>query len=161
MSIRPMAYAPACTFKAAISSASGSSSPSSDTGTPASKPTTTSRGAGADVERDTGDGIGDHRPRERGDQRVLPLVQRVRLDRLRDLLLREVVLAVDEQYLARAGGIATLERRLEIRLLADVDEHRDHLVEAVVLLQPRDRAARVEPARVGEHCRLAHVSPSR
>src|SRR5262249_17012054 len=49
----------------------------------------------------------------------------------------------------------------EVGLLADVDQHRDHLVVAVVLLQPRDRAARVEPARVGEDSGLAHVSPSR
>ena len=47
MSIRPIPYAPACSFSAAISSSSGSSSPSSDIGTPCSKPTTTSVGAGA------------------------------------------------------------------------------------------------------------------
>ena len=47
MSIRPIPYAPACSFSRAISSCSGSASPSSETGSPASKPITTSTGSGA------------------------------------------------------------------------------------------------------------------
>jgi len=46
--------------------------------------------------------------------------------------------------------------------LADVDEDGDHFLEAVVLLQPRNRAARVETARVGEDGDAVHcLSPSR
>ena len=44
---------------------------------------------GAELERDLGDRLGDHRPRERGDERVLPLVERVREQRLGDLLVGE------------------------------------------------------------------------
>ena len=45
-------------------------------------------------------------------------------------------------------------------LLADVHEHGHDLVEAVVLLQPRDRAARVEPSGIGEDGGSAHAAPS-
>ena len=115
---------------------------------------------GAEVLGDPGDRLGDDRPRERGDERVLALVERVREQRLRDLLVRERVLAVDEHDVGRAGRVAARDRRLEVGVLADVDQHRDDLVEAVVLLQPRDRAARVEPARVGEHRGPGHLGVS-
>ena len=49
----------------------------------------------------------------------------------------------------------------EVGVLTDVHQDGDDFIEPVVLLEPRDRAARVEPARVGEHGGPAHVSPSR
>ena len=101
--------------------------------------------------RDLRHGLRDHRPRERGDERVLALVQRVRRDRARALLVGELVLAVDEEHLAGARSLAARDRLLEVELLAHVDEHGDDLVEAVrVLLEPGDDAARVETARVGD-----------
>ncbi len=112
---------------------------------------------GADVERDLRDRLGDDRPREGRDQRVLPLVQRVRDDRPRALLVGERVLAVDEEDVVRLGSPSTGDRLLEVELLADVDEDRDDLVVAVpVLLEPREDAARVEPARVGDDGGAAH-----
>src|SRR5438067_7667812 len=48
MSMRPTPYAPAISLSAVTSACSGSSSPSSDTGSPSSKPITISHGAGAD-----------------------------------------------------------------------------------------------------------------
>ena len=96
--------------------------------------------------------------RERGDERVLALVERVRLDRPRALLFGEGGLPVDEDDVVGAGGAAALDRRLEIELLADVDEHGDDLVVAVpVLLQPADDAARVEAAREGDDSNPAHL----
>ena len=93
-----------------------------------------------------GDRLGDHRPREGGDERVLALVERVRLDRAGALLLGEGVLAVDQDDVVGAGGARALDRRLEVELLADVDEDGDDLVVAVpVLLQPADDAARIRP----------------
>jgi hypothetical protein len=89
---------------------------------------------GAELLRDPRDRIGDHRPRERGDERVLALVERVRLQRLRDLLLRERVLAIDEHDVVRAGRAPARERGLEVRVLAHVDEDGDDLVVPVVLL---------------------------
>ena len=114
------------------------------------------------LERDLGDRLRDHRPRERRDERVLALVERVRDDRLRALLVGERVLAVDEEDVVGAGGLRARDRLLEVELLADVDEHGDDLVEAVpVLLQPGEDAARVEPARVGDDGGAAHAAPSR
>ena len=93
-------------------------------------------GLGAELERELGDRLRDHRPRERRDERILALVERVRLDRARALLVRELRLAVEEQDVVGACRAAALDRRVEVELLADVDEDGDHLVEAVVLLQP-------------------------
>ncbi len=101
--------------------------------------------------------LGDHRPRQRRDERILALVERIRLDRASALLVRECRLSVDEHDVVRTGSAAALDRRLEVELLADVDQHGDDLVEAVpVLLQPADDAARVEPTREGNHCDPRH-----
>ena len=117
---------------------------------------------GAELERDLGHRLRDHRPRERRDERVLPLVERVREDRPRALLVGERVLAVDEEHVVGAGGVRARDRLLEVELLADVDEHGDDLVEAVpVLLEPGEDAARVEPARVRDDRRPAHAAPWR
>ena len=108
-------------------------------------------GLGAELERDLRDRPGDDRARERRHERVLALVERVRDDRPRALLVRERVLAIDEQDVVGVRGRAACDRLVEVELLADVDEDRDHLVEAVpVLLEPRDDAARVEASRVGD-----------
>ena len=116
---------------------------------------------GAELDRKLGDRLRDHRPRERGDERVLALVERVRLDRAGALLLGEGGLAVDEDDVVGAGGAAALDRRLEVELLADVDQDGDDLVEAVpVLLQPADDAAGVEirPRRRQQRSCSSHSS---
>ena len=117
-------------------------------------------GLGAEVERDLRDRLRDDRPRERRHERVLALVQRVREDRSRALLVGERLLAVDEEDIVGVRGPRPRDRLLEVELLADVDEHGDDLLEAVpVLLQPGEDAARVETARVGDDGGAAHVTP--
>ena len=114
-------------------------------------------GLGPDLGGDLGDRLCDHRPRERRDERILALVERVRLDRPGALLLCERRLPIDEHDIVRTGRTAPLDRGLEVELLADVDEHGDDLVEAVpVLFQPADDAARVEPTREGDYRSSAH-----
>ena len=114
---------------------------------------------GAELGGDLCDRLCDHRPRERRDERVLALVERVRLDRTGALLLRERRLPVDEHDVVCTGRAAPLDRGLEVELLADVDEHGDDLVEAVpVFFQPADDAARIEPTREGDHCGSAHAA---
>ena len=116
---------------------------------------------GAELDRELGHRLRDHRARERGDEWVLALVERVRLDRARTLLLGERGLAVDEDDVVGARGAPTFDRRLEVELLADVDEDSDDLVEAVpVLLEPADDATRVEAAGEGDHRDPAHLAPS-
>ncbi len=104
-----------------------------------------------ELDRELGDGLRDHRPREGGDERVLAFVERVRLERLRDLLAGERLAAVDEGDVGGAGRIAALARLLEVELLADVAQNAHDLVEAVVLLEPRDDAGRIQPAAEGEY----------
>ena len=115
---------------------------------------------GADVQRDFRNSLRDHRPRKRRDERVLPFVERVRDDRARALLVRERVLAIDEENVVGVGGVRAHDRLFEVELLPDVDEHGDDLVEPVpVLLQPREDAARVEPSRVGDDGCASHAAP--
>ena len=116
-------------------------------------------GVGADLERDGGDRLGDHRARERGDERVLALVERVGLQRLRHLFVRELLAQLGDDDVVGARRTGTGEGRLQLDVLADVDEHGHDLVEPVVLLEPGDGAARVEAAREGEDC-SCHAAPS-
>jgi hypothetical protein len=115
---------------------------------------------GAELDRQVGDRLGDHRPRERGHERVLPLVERIRLDRSGALLFGEGGLAVDEDDVVGARGLGALDRGVQVELLADVDENGHDLVEAVpVLLEPADDAAGVEAAREGDDSGPAHLTP--
>ena len=115
---------------------------------------------GPEVVRDGGHSLGDHRAGERGDQRVLALVERVGLQGFGHLDSGEFLPQVGDDDVVRPGGATARHRGLDLDLLADVDEHRDDLVEAVVLLEPGDRAARVEPAGEGQDRDLAHAAPS-
>ncbi len=104
---------------------------------------------------------GDHRPRQRRHEWVLPLVERVRLDRVDDEPGRVLLAGVDDPRLDRTGDERALADRLPVgrvgvRLLADVDRERDHL-RAPLLLDPLHRDGGVEPARVREHHALGHV----
>ncbi len=101
---------------------------------------------GPELERERGHRLGDHRPREGRDERVLALVEGVRLQRLRHLLAGELLLAIEDDDVVRPGRAPARDGGADLDLLADVHEHGDDLVEAVVLLEPGDRAARVEPA---------------
>ncbi len=101
---------------------------------------------GAEVAGDRTDRLADHGPREGRHERVLALVERVREQRLGDLVARELILAVEHDHVVGAGGVAARDGRLEVAVLADVDEHGDHLFVAVVLLEPGDGAARIEPS---------------
>ena len=88
-----------------------------------------------------GDGVGtvlagradevarDDRARQRGDEWVLALVERVGLERGRDVVAGELVLRVDDDRLDRARGERAATDRLPVVVsrLADVDRERDDL----------------------------------
>ena len=114
---------------------------------------------GAQVERHRRDRLGNHRPRERRDERILALVERIGLERLRHLLVRELLAELGDDDVVGSCRARTRERRLQLDVLADVDEHGHDLVEPVVLLEPGDGAARVEPTGERED-RRAHAAPS-
>ena len=92
---------------------------------------------------------GDDRTRERRHQRVLPFVERVGLDRARNVLRGELRSGVDHDSVDCAGDERAPADRFEVAALADVDRQRDHL-DAPFLLHPPHTHRRVEPTGVRE-----------
>ena len=92
----------------------------------------------------------DQRPAERGEERVAVAVVGVRLDRREDVLLRELVARVDHVRLDRAEPRRlALDHVVVLARLAEVDRQRDDLG-LVLVLDPLEHHARVEPAGVEE-----------
>ena len=90
----------------------------------------------------------DQRPAERGEQRVGAAVERVGLDRRRDVLARELLARVDEVALDRADPARlALDHREVLARLAEIDRQR-HDLGAVALADPAQHHARVEAAAV-------------
>ena len=90
----------------------------------------------------------DQRPAERGEQRVAEAVDRVRLDRRKHVVARELLAgvhdaAVDRTELERLAA----DHVVILTGLAEVDGQRDHLG-VVLVLDPLEHHARVEPAAV-------------
>ena len=91
--------------------------------------------------------LGDQRPAERGEQRVVA-VQRVGLDRRQDVLARELLARVDDMALERpqAPGLV-FDHRVVLAGLAEVDRQADDLGR-VLVLDPLQHHARVQTAGV-------------
>ena len=134
MSIRPTPREPASPFRAAMSSASGSSSPSSETGRPSSKPMTTSSGSAAPDGRDGQHErrLGGRRPRVLQHPGLDRAPEQVVVDRERRLRLRldrdPALGGVGDLGVARPrrvpqrgdhahAGVRGLERQLEAHLV--------------------------------------------
>ena len=93
----------------------------------------------------------DDRADHRADERVLVLVERVRLERLGDELLDVLLAHVLDDRLDRADPERLLAHELEVlTLLAHVDRKRDD-VDVVVLLQPPDGDRGVQTTGVCEY----------
>ena len=69
----------------------------------------------------------------------------------------ELLPAVDDDRLDRAGGQGPAADGVPVAALADVGGHGDHL-DAELLDHPAHRHRRVQPAAVGQHHSLRHVS---
>ena len=90
----------------------------------------------------------DQRPAERGEQRVAAAVERVGLDRRRDVLARELLARVDDVAVERAEPQRlALDHLVVLAGLAEVDGQADHLG-VVGVLDPLQHHARVEAAGV-------------
>jgi len=97
----------------------------------------------------------DDRPRHRREERILVLVQGVRLQGLGEELLYILLAYVFDDRLYRADAERLLAHELEVlALLAHVDRERDH-VHVVVLLDPPDGDRGVQTARVRQHTLFA------
>ena len=94
----------------------------------------------------------DDRPRERRDQRVLALVERVRAQGGNDEVGRELLTGVDDDGLDRAGRPRPLADDVPrvVDALADVDGERDDLG-VPFLGDPPDRDRGIEATGVCEH----------
>ena len=68
--------------------------------------------------------LGDQRPRQRGVQRILALVERVRLERREGEVPEELLLGVDDDRLDGAGRQRPLPQTLEVLHAAHVDQQR-------------------------------------
>jgi hypothetical protein len=106
--------------------------------------------------------LDDHRPGQRRDQRVAPLVQRVGLEHRDAVIAGELLAGVDHDGVDRAGAQGALAEDVPVvARLADVDRQGDHL-DAHVVGHPPDGHRRVEAAAVGQDHSLRHdVLPSR
>ena len=104
--------------------------------------------------------LDDHRPRQRRDQRVAALVERVGLEHRHAVVAGELVAGVDHDGLDRAGAQRPLAHDVPVvARLADVDGQGDDL-DAHVVDHPAHGHRRVEAAAVGQHHSLRHWSAS-
>ena len=122
-------------------------------------------GVGAVPVRRLDELLGDQRPRQRRDQRVLVFVERVGHQRRQHEVLGELLLGVDDDGVDRPGRPGALHELVDVLDAADVDQHGDR-VETVLLLEVRDHGCGVESAGVGEdgltaHCVVPFVAGSR
>jgi hypothetical protein len=114
-------------------------------------------GAGAVLLRGGDQVLDDDRPRERGDQRVLALVERVGLERREAVLVGELLPGIGDLGLDRSAVQRALTDGVQVlAALADVHRHGDHLGTGH-LGDPADADGRVQAARVGEYDALSHV----
>ena len=107
---------------------------------------------GADLFGDLDLLLGDQRPRDRGAEQILALVERVGAEHRKHVVAHELLAQILDEDVLRldAEQQRLLARRLELLALAEIGREGDHLA-AVGGLQPFEDDRRVEPARIGEH----------
>ena len=109
-------------------------------------------GVGADLLRDFDLALGDQRPRDRGAEEILALVERVRPEHGEDVVAHELFAQILDEDVVRldAEKQRLLARGLDLLALAEVGGEGHHLA-AVGGLQPFEDDRGVEAAGIGEH----------
>ena len=107
---------------------------------------------GADLLRDLDLLFGDQRPRDRGAEQILPLVERVRAEHREDVVAHELFAQILDEDVLRldAEKQRLLARGRELFALAEIGGEGDDLA-AIGGLQPLQDDGGVEPAGIGEH----------
>ena len=107
---------------------------------------------GADLFGDLDLLLGDQRPRDRGAEQILALVERVGAEHREHVVAHELLAQVLDEDVLRldAEQQRLLARRLKLLALAEIGGEGDHLA-AIGGLQPFQDDRGVEPARIGEH----------
>ena len=113
---------------------------------------------GADLLGDLDLLLGDQRPRDRGAEQILALIERVGAEHRKHVVAHEFLAQILDEDVLRldAEQHRLLARRLELLALAEIGGEGDDLA-AIGRLQPFQDDRRVEPARIGEHD-LLHVA---
>ncbi len=114
-------------------------------------------GIGAGRARDLDLALGDQRPRNRGPEQVLALVDRIGAEHRKHEITDEFLAQILDEDLLHAGGLRLRARGLELLALADVGGERHHFA-AIGVLQPAQDDRRVEAAGISEDD--LHVSRS-
>ena len=109
-------------------------------------------GVGADLARDLDLLLGDQRPRDRGAEQILALVDRVGAEHREHEVADEFLAQVLDEDVLRldAEQQRLLARGLELLALAEIGGEGHHLA-AIGGLQPLQDDRGVEPAGIGEH----------
>ena len=107
---------------------------------------------GADLFRDLDLSLGDQRPRDRGAEQVLSLVERVRPEHGEDVVAHELLAQIlDEDVLRLDAEKERLGARgREFLALAEIGGEGDDLA-AIAGLQPLEDDRGIEPTGIGEH----------
>ena len=107
---------------------------------------------GADLFGDLDLLLGDQRPRDRGAEQILALVERIGAEHRKHVVADEFFAQIlDEDVLRLDAERQRLgARRLELLALAEIGGEGHHLA-AVGGLQPLEDDRSVEPARIGQH----------
>src|SRR4051812_15087590 len=106
-------------------------------------------GVGLFLARDVDLRLGDQRPRNRGAEIILALVNRVRANHRVDEVAREFLDEIERVVLRGAGLLRLLRQAVQLLLLPDIRGERDDL-RVVSFAEPLDDDGRVEAARVSE-----------
>src|SRR5262249_10536416 len=96
--------------------------------------------------------LGDERPRDRGAEQILALVERVRPEHWEDIVAHELLAQVLDEDVLRldAEQQRLVARRRKLLALAEIGREGDDLA-AIGGLQPFEDGRGIEPARIGEH----------
>jgi hypothetical protein len=107
---------------------------------------------GADLARDLDLALGDQRPRDRGAEQILALIDGVRPEHREDIIADELLAqVVDEDVLGLdPEQLRLAARRLHLLALAEIGGEGDDL-RPIFGLQPFEDDRGVEPARISEH----------
>jgi hypothetical protein len=107
-------------------------------------------GVGADLAGDLDLALGDQRPRDRGAEKVLALVERVGAEHGHDEVPHEFLAQVVHEDLLHAQHLRLLARGLQFLALTQVGGEGDDFA-AIGRLQPFQDDRGVEAAGIGEH----------
>ena len=107
---------------------------------------------GADLLGDLDLLLGDQRPRDRGAEQILALIERIGAEHRKHVVADEFLAQIlDEDVLRLDAERQRLRpRRLELLALAEIGRERDDLA-AISRLQPFENDRRIEPAGIGQH----------